>query len=123
MPDTWLDVARDARKSANTLVQQENHRSAASRAYYAAYSKVTDALVAAGLTMPVGREGPAHKRIRPLIETSMPGMDQSKREALSSMVGRLYTLRIDSDYKPSTIVSDKESREAVSILKTIFEAF
>ena len=82
-----------------------------------------EALVSAGLTMPAQREGPSHKRLRPLIETSIPNMDHPKRVALSRLVGRLYTLRIDADYKPSVLVEDKESREAVSIMKTIFEAF
>ncbi len=123
MPQNWLDLAREARKAANTSVQEGYHRSATARAYYAVYSRVVHALVSAGLTMPPQREGPSHGRLRPLIETGMPHMDQPKRVALSRLVGRLYTLRIDADYKPSMLVEDKESREAVSIMKTIFEAF
>ncbi|MEX2216502.1 MAG: HEPN domain-containing protein [Phycisphaeraceae bacterium] len=122
MPN-WLELAREARKAANMSVQEGYHRAAASRAYYAAYSRVSHALAMAGLTMPVQREGPSHKRLRPLIETSMPDMDQPSRVALSRLVGRLYTLRIDADYKPSVLVGGKESREAASIMKTIFEAF
>lgn len=119
----WFDLARDARQAANLLVQEEKHRSATARAYYAAYSKVAYALVAEGLDMPPGREGPKHSRVRPVIETSMPDMEEKKREELSRLMGRLYTLRINADYKPSVLVEGKESREAISILKTIFEAF
>jgi uncharacterized protein (UPF0332 family) len=124
MPETWLDLARDARKAANTLVTEDRFRSAVARAYYAAYSKVTHELAAiAGLLMPPGREGPSHTRIRQIIETSMPNMAQTKRAKLSELVGRLYTLRIDADYKPSMAVEASEAREAISIMKTIFESF
>lgn len=123
MPQSWLDLARDARKAAHVLVS-DHFRSCVARAYYAAYSKVVHELaVTAGLPMPIGREGPSHKRIRRLILTSMPNMAQVKREKLSELVGRLYTLRIDADYKPSIEVEDAEAREAISIMKTIFEAF
>ena len=68
MPETWLDVARTARKLANTLLTEDYYRSAVARAYYAAYAKITHELVAvAGLSMPAGREGPSHSRIRPVI--------------------------------------------------------
>jgi len=77
----WLELARDARKSANELMELDRFRSSISRAYYAAYSKVTHELVVtAGLTMPPDREGPNHPGktgragIRRLVETSMPNM-------------------------------------------------
>jgi hypothetical protein len=38
-------------------------------------------------------------------------------------LGRLYALRIDADYRPSADVEGAEAREAISIMKTIFEAF
>ena len=124
MAENWLDVARDARQAANRLVTENHYRSAVARAYYAAYSKITHELVAtAGLLMPPGREGPSHSRIRPIIETSMPNMAQEKRDKLSEMLGRLYALRIEADYRPSSEVEGTEAREAISMMKTIFEAF
>lgn len=123
----WIELARDARKSANELMEYDRFRSCISRAYYAAYSKVSHELgVTAGLTMPADREGPSHKGrrgIRPLIETSMPNMDASKRVKLSELMGRLYTLRIVADYKPSVEVEGRDAREAISLMKTIFESF
>jgi uncharacterized protein (UPF0332 family) len=128
MFQTWLELARDARKAASRLVTEENFRSCVSRAYYAAYSKVTHELtVTAGLTMPADREGPGHGTgrgsIRPMIETSMPNMEGQKRVKLSELIGRLYTLRIDADYKPSVQVEGGDAREALSIMKTVFESF
>src|SRR2546423_3170495 len=123
MPESWFDLASDARGAANRLVDG-NHRSCVNRAYYAACSKVTFALAAApNVTFPAGREGPNHPGelgtggIRRLIETSMPGMEQSRRVWLSELIGRLYTLRIDADYKPSVEVNAGDAREAVSIMK------
>jgi len=124
MPETWLDVARDARKSASSLLTEDHNRSATARAYYAAYAKITHELVAtAGLPMPPGREGPNHSRIRSIISTSMPNMAQPKRDKLSEMLGRLYTLRIDADYRPSSPVGSGEARAAISLMNTIFESF
>lgn len=73
--------------------------------------------------MAQGRDGPSHARIRPLIETSMPNMKAEKRIKLSELIGRLYTLRIDADYKPSVEVGDGDAREALAIMKTVFESF
>jgi hypothetical protein len=129
MAQSWFDLASDSRRAANRLVS-ENYRSCLNRAYYAVYSKVTFALAAApGVTFPAGREGPNHPGelgtggIRRLIETSMPGMERSRRVWLSELVGRLYTLRIDADYKPSVAVDAGDAREAVSIMKDVFDAF
>jgi uncharacterized protein (UPF0332 family) len=124
MAENWLDVARDARKSASSLLTEDHYRSAVARAYYAAYSKITHELVAtAGLPMPPGREGPKHRRIRAVIKTSMPNMTQAKRDKLSEMLGRLYVLRIEADYRPSSSVGSTEARAAVSLMTTVFESF
>jgi uncharacterized protein (UPF0332 family) len=127
MPQNWLEVAQDARNAANEMVQ-DRFRSCISRAYYAAYSKVAHELAfTAGLTMPADRGGPHHTggrgAIRPMVETSMPNMEQAKRVKLSELIGRLYTLRVDADYKPSVEVEGRDAREAISIMKTIFESF
>ena len=129
MPQTWADLATDARQAANRLVS-DNFRSCIARAYYAAYSKVTYVLAATpGVTFPANREGPNHPGetgtggIRRLIETSMPDMETARRRKLSELIGRLYTVRVFADYRPSVEVDGRDAREAISIMKTIFEAF
>jgi hypothetical protein len=129
MPQTWREVAQDARKAASRLVE-ENFRSCLSRAYYAAYSKVTHELAGVpGMTFPNNREGPNHPGetgtggIRRLIETSMPNMQQHKRVKLSELIGRLYTLRVFADYRPSVEVAGRDAREAISIMNTVFDSF
>jgi uncharacterized protein (UPF0332 family) len=127
MPQSWFELASDARKAANRLVS-DNHRSCVSRSYYAAYSRVTYVLsIAPGVMFPTNREGPNHPGetgtggIRRLIETSMPNMDQPRRVKLSELIGRLYTLRIFADYRPSVEVEGRDAREAISIMNTVFD--
>ncbi len=84
---------------------------------------------APNVTFPAGRQGPNHPGelgtggIRRLIETSMPDMEPLRRVWLSGLIGRLYTLRIDADYKPSVQVRAADAREAVAIMKKVFDAF
>jgi len=129
MPQTWCDLASDARKAANRLAEL-NPRSCLNRVYYAAFSKVNHALVAApGVTITPGREGVNHPGesatggIRRWIVTHMPNMEPSKRLKLSELIGRLYTLRIAAHYKPSVEVDGRDAREAISIMNTVFDSF
>jgi hypothetical protein len=129
MPQTWFDLASDARKAANRLVEP-NPRSCLNRAYYAAFSKVNHALVGTpGVTIKLGREGVNHPGesgaggIRRWIVTHMPDMDPPKRVKLSELIGRLYTLRISADYQPSVDVDGRDAREAISIMNAVFDSF
>ncbi|HVX85444.1 MAG TPA: hypothetical protein VH253_11735 [Phycisphaerae bacterium] len=127
---TWLELARDSRKAASGLVLEEHFRSCLSRAYYAAYSKVAHELVTQSkTTFPPNREGPSHPGesgtggIRRLIESNMTALKPERRTKLSEMIGRLYTLRIFADYRPSLGVGVRDAREAISIMNTVFDSF
>ena len=129
MPQTWFDLASDARKAANRLVEF-NPRSCLNRAYYAAFSKVNHALVGIpGVTIRLGREGVNHPGdtgmggIRRWIISHMPNMEAPRRAKLSELIGRLYTLRISADYQPSVDVDGRDAREAMSIMNTVFDSF
>ena len=120
---TWHQMGREARTAANILVEAQ-FRSCLSRAYYAAYSKVTHELAAApGIKSPAGREGPHHSSVRRLIETSMPAMTADRRVKLSEIIGALYALRVYADYHPSIAIGAAEAREAVSMMNKVFNAF
>lgn len=90
---------------------------------YAAFSKITYELLLAGEKMPADREGPTHKKLRPMVEANLRSLEKHDRVALSRIVGRLYTLRIAADYQPSTSVSAADAREAVSLMNKVFYAF
>src|SRR5687767_1394937 len=118
--DNWYDVASDARKAANELVRTR-FRSCLSRAYYAAYSKVTHLLTERGVPMPPGREGPNHPGhlptgaagdtgIRRMILERLTDLDPAKRRALSELIGEPYTLRLYGDYRPSQEVGAADAR-------------
>lgn len=129
MPNSWFDLAADARKAANRLVS-DNYRSCLSRAYYAAYAKVTfDLSGVAGVNFPVGDEGPKHPGrtgtggIRRLIEGNLISLDTPRRVKLSELMGRLYVMRCAADYRLSINVDSRNAREAISIMNTIFDSF
>ena len=119
----WLDLARDSRKAASELVLSGRFRSAVARAYFAAYSRVSDELVRAGVTMPSGREGPSHTRLKPMVERNLTCLKLDKRIWLSRAIGRLYALRLYADYQPSITVDAREAKEAISLMKKVFDAF
>src|SRR3954469_2327694 len=117
MPQTWYELAGDARKAASSVVS-DHFRSCLSRAYYAAYSKITfDLSAIPGVSFPAGDEGPKHPGktgtggIRRLIETHMIELDDGRRLKLSELIGRLYTLRVVADYRPSMDVDGRDARE------------
>jgi hypothetical protein len=128
MPESWFDVASNARKAASRLAE-DHFRSCLARAYYAAYSKVTHDLSGIpGVTFPPNREGPNHPSesgtggIHRLIRTHMAG-SVDKRAKLAELIGRLYTLRCFADYRPSVQVDGRDAREALSLMNTIFDSF
>ena len=124
MSQSWLELSADFRRAASVLALDGGHRSAVSRAYYAAYAKVAhDLVVIAGLPMAGGREGPGHAGLRRIIESSMPNMNEDRRRKLSEMIGRLYTQRIDADYHPSVLVDAYEARRAITLMNKIFNVF
>ena len=124
MVDTWLDLSRDCRKAASELVRKDRFRSAAARAYYAVYSKVSYEIVLAGLPFPTNREGPSHHKLKHMIEENLSCLgDRDRRFALSRIVSRLYVLRLDADYRPSILFGAREAREAVSLMNKVFDAF
>jgi hypothetical protein len=129
MAETWFTLAAAARRAASELVH-DHPRGCVNRAYYAAYSKITfDLARQPGVAFPAGDEGPRHPGrtgtggIRRLIEAHMMQMDAPKRQKLSELIGRLYTLRCVADYRPSMDLDARDAREAISIMNTVFDSF
>jgi hypothetical protein len=58
-----------------------------------------------------------------MIVQRLTAMQLVKRQALSELVGSLYTLRLYADYRPSVDVDAADAREAVSMMNTVFDAF
>ena len=117
----WNDLASDNYSAANLLVQEEHDRSGVSRAYYAAYSRVTGALkLCGGVVMPIGREGPAHAKAPEFVEKHLTALGR-KRWQLSSLLRTLYTMRRAADYQPSAPVGNADGRMALLLMSEVFK--
>ena len=92
MSATWKKVAEDSYSASSRLFAEGRWRSAISRAYYAAYSLVAEALAGKGLDMPMGREGPSHKKIPVLVENNLSSLKDRWR--VSRMLQDMYAYRL-----------------------------
>jgi len=119
MAITWKTAAEDNYSAASVLFSQRRWRSAISRAYYAVYSLVAHALSAKGIHMPMGREGPSHKRVPVLVERNLQEL-RDVRWRVSKMVQDMYNYRLGADYRPSDDVGDADARKSLGLMRTVF---
>ena len=98
-PQQFMEVARFL---AATPSDGPRLRAAVSRAYYAAYSAATDALVQShGVAFGVGRDGPPHRDLPRLVESHLRNrLGFSKIREIKAALRRLYVARLDADYRP-----------------------
>ena len=101
----WPDIARDSLEAAKLLHDVGHHRSAVSRAYYAAFSAVVARL-------PAGRS-PPHRDMPLLIDRHLAELPVWKRKWLKSLIRGLYRLRLDADYSPPAPIATAASRDAL----------
>jgi len=117
---TWRDLANDDYGAAGELFRKKRWRSCVSRAYYAAYAAVTDALVRGNITMPAARANPTHAALPNMIENNLTRV--ASRWKLSSIVRKLYRLRIMADYDPRRDVERSEARIAMGLMTDAFQS-
>ena len=115
----WLDIANDSYGAASALVEQKRWRSAISRAYYAAFSRVANLLVSHGVSMPKDWEGPSHAKIAGLICEKLTFL-HDLRWRIFHWIRALYALRIDADYRPSMDMGGAHARLAISLMGNVF---
>lgn len=114
---TWLDLASENRAAALALFSDAMYRSMINRAYFAVYAKATHALSIIPVSMPQGREGPTHRKLRPMVEANLTTMRVEKRQALSQMIGELYYMRLRADYVPSDAIDMKDARSVLTLME------
>jgi len=112
----WRDLGKNNRTAANQLFESKQWRSSISRAYYAVYSSVTDALLSVPIAMPAGKEGPHHLPLPVMIGNNLTLLNAGDRWKLSGVVNELYGMRCIADYRPSITVEDDEARIALGLL-------
>jgi len=120
MQDSWRAVAQDRLEAAGELLPSRRWRSVISRAYYAAYARISGALREVGFAMPTGREGPSHGQIAEIVENNLSTVRREDRRLVSGRIRRLYNLRVMADYRPSTLVDNGEAREALRLMHDVF---
>jgi uncharacterized protein (UPF0332 family) len=118
MAETWRKLAEDSYRAA-LLLHDRHWRSTVSRAYYAAYSRVTEMLAGHGVTMPAGQEGPSHAKLPGLLETHLTQL-KDQRWVAAGLVRKLYKMRLMADYQPSVPMDDGDARNTLSMMMRAF---
>jgi len=115
----WNEIGRSS-LSAARRVRQEHPRSAISRAYYAAHSVVTTALLDAGYLPEAGRQTPPHTALASLIRRYLIGRGQRLVRELQATIRRLYAARLDSDYNRRVTIDKTVALQAVRDAHAVF---
>lgn len=109
---TWDAMCRDARGAAQAI-RDAHPRSSVSRSYYAAYSPVTSALVAAGVSFPAGRQNPPHANLTRYVENSLTRLSVRERRQVKNALRVLWMMRVEADYVATASVDDRTARDAL----------
>jgi uncharacterized protein (UPF0332 family) len=117
---TWDDLAQDNTLAANETFDKHRWRTCISRAYYAAYSAVTQQLVAQGVTMPKSQQNPHHASLPNLVAHNLNTLAHPVRLQLAGAIAKLYNLRIIADYVPQMPVEERDARLALGLMEHAF---
>ena len=109
---TWQEISRDSLRAANALYNDGNWRGATSRAYYAAFSAVTQRLP--NTAIPLRYTAPRHRDLQALIDVHLGQMAWHQRAAVKSAVGRTYAQRLAADYNPAYNVDRAVAKQAIN---------
>ena len=112
--DGTLLMAQGSLASARLLQGQEEVRSSASRAYYAAYQAVTAILLYHGMTPPVGREAWSHDATPELMRRlALTTIKQDTRRDVGRRLVISYDLRVIADYIGAAEVAASELKTMI----------
>jgi len=110
---TWAQLAVDNFAAAGELYRSARYRSSVSRAYFASFAAVSEALVARGLTFADGREAPSHAALRGMVEDNLGSIAVRRRQRLKSLLNVCYEQRLQADYRPRKTIDRVQARNAV----------
>jgi len=116
----WLDVGKDSFRAAQALTTGGRWRSSVSRAYYAAFSLVTDSLVCAGAGF-ANQETPKHQALANLVEQHLIKGRAQERRLLKSKLRTLYHARINADYRLGISTDRQTALAALADMVTIYQ--
>ena|SRR5690348_5627803 len=117
---TWSEIGKNNLQAAKRTLQDEP-RSSASRAYYAAHVVLAEALVDAGCRLTAGQQTPPHAAQARLIGAHLAHRGASFVREARSAIRRLHARRLDADYRRTVTVDRSIARESVRDASTLFE--
>lgn len=108
----WMDVGQDHRCTASLLFQNRKWRGFASRAYYGAFSYLTQALLDHGAHSSFNNHygHPYHRDLPQLVTKKLTRFSDSDRRMLKKSIRRLYAYRLDADYRPGITFEEQYAR-------------
>ena len=112
---TWPDIARDSLEAAKLLRDAGHHRSAVSRAYYAA-------LYVLASRLPLDRV-PRHNDVRGLIDRHLDEWPAWRRRKLRTAFNRMRRRREDADYDRRTVTNAGDSQEVLDLASSVLKEF
>ena len=114
--ERWRAISRESRKAGQRLLEVGCYRSSVSRAYYAAYSAITSALIRQGITLGYGGNNPGHAGLPAYVLNNLTTLSMPSRFEINKALRRLYAARIGADYHAD---SDVGERAALGMLRDL----
>jgi uncharacterized protein (UPF0332 family) len=120
----WQSVARQVLRTSWLSLYGDDFRSAASRAYYAAYQAATAACFLHGdeTLFPHGWNNPSHDQLPGLVRNN-GDLEVETRRKIARQLRELRTFREDADYRPGRAIVRAQAlhcaQEAESVLKAL----
>ena len=118
--EQWRLISLNSRKAAQHLLEEGCYRSSVSRAYYAAYSALTAALIRQGITLGYGGNNPGHAGLPVLVVNNLTALPLTVRYDLNKALRRLYAGRIEADYNSAAKTNEATALAMIRDLNFIF---
>jgi uncharacterized protein (UPF0332 family) len=115
----WREMAQKSFEAASFLGANDYARDCISRAYYAAFARVTGALIDAGQKPRPGLGTWSHQTLPELASTALVSGTAASGN-LEYALERLYQLRLMADYWPEVEIDDRVGRWAVGLMSQVF---
>jgi uncharacterized protein (UPF0332 family) len=117
---SWAELAQQGFDAASLLQARSRHRACVSRAYYAAFAKITGALIEAGQTPRPHYGTWSHTALAGLVHRHLLNSAAAAGN-LAYAIERLYQLRLMADYQPDVDVNRRVSLRATGLMGQVFQ--
>ena len=114
----WSEISRDNWKAAQAL-RERYPRSSVSRAYYAAFSALTQKFAHKRLAFS-GKESPRHRDIPDMVNQAFSSRDRAGE--IRRNIRALYAMRLNADYSAGRSTDAQAAREAIRSSAVVLRA-